>query len=218
MAEISSSQVKELREITGAGMMDCKKALEETSGDVEKATDFLRKKGLKSVEKRAGKVAAEGLIFSYIHPGSRIGVILELNCETDFVARGDDFLQLAKDIGMHIAWAKPLYVSREEVPEDAMKREEEIFRSQLKPEQEKMADKILQGKLEKFYEETCLLDQLDVRESAGKKRIRDVVSELSAKIGEKIVIRRFSRLELGEGIQKESVDFAEEVKAAQNLS
>lgn len=214
MAEITAQMVRELREATGAGMMDCKKALAETGGNQEQAIEFLRKKGLKSVEKRSGKVAAEGTIYSYIHSGGRIGVMLELNCETDFVARGDEFQALAKDIAMHIAWANPAYLSREEVPAEVIEKEKEIFRSQLSPQQEKVADKILAGKLEKFYEQTCLLEQLDAKDPQSKKRIADLINDLSAKIGEKIVLRRFMRYELGAGIERVQEDYAAEVAAA----
>ena len=211
MAEVSAKLVKELRDRTGAGMMDCKHALAETNGDIEKAIDSLRKKGMKSVEKRAGRVAADGTILSYIHAGGRIGVLLELNCETDFVARGDEFQALAKDIAMHIAWSNPKYVSREEVPASEIEREKEIYISQLKPEQQKMADKILPGKLEKFYETVCLLDQLDIKDPSGKKKISEIINEKGAKIGEKVALRRFIRFEVGEGIEKEVVDYAKEV-------
>ena len=211
MANISAKLVKELREQTGAGMMDCKKALTETEGNIDKAIDFLRKKGLKNVEKRAGKVAAEGTILSYIHAGGRIGVLLELNCETDFVGKGEDFQTLAKDIAMHIAWANPKYVSRDEVPEEVIEKEKEIFKSQLKPEQQKMADKILPGKIEKFFESVCLLEQVDVKDTAGKKKILDIINEKGAKLGEKLSLRRFVRFEVGEGIKKEESNYADEV-------
>lgn len=214
MTQISAQMVKELREMTGAGMMDCKKALTECGGSIDDAVQFLRKKGLKSVEKRAGKVAAEGVVYSYIHAGGRIGVMLEMNCETDFVARGEDFENLAKEIAMHIAWSNPLYVSREEVPQAVIDKELDVFRSQLKPAQEKMADKILAGKLEKYYEGVCLLEQFDAKDASAKKRIADLISDVSAKIGEKIVLRRFSRYEVGEGIEKVVVDYAEEVAQA----
>lgn len=217
MAEITAEMVRTLRDRTGAGMMDCKKALAEANGDIEKAQDELRKKGLKTAEKRAGKVAAEGTVFCYMHPGGRIGVMVELNCETDFVARNEEFLSLAKDLAMHIAWSNPKYVSREEVPQDVLDREVEVFKGQLKPEQQKMADKIIPGKIEKFYEEVCLIDQVDVRDSSGKKKIGAVMAELTGKMGEKIVCRRFMRFELGEGIQKEQVDYAQEVAQAMNL-
>ena len=214
MSEINARQVKELREKTGAGMMDCKKALAESGGEFEKAIDALRKKGLKSVEKRAEKVAAEGIIFSYIHPGSRVGVLLELNCETDFVARSADFGTLAKDIAMHVAWAAPKYVSRDEVSQDLLEREREIYLAQITPEQQTVADKILDGKIDKFYETVCLLEQMDAKDGSGKKRIRDLVSDLSAKVGEKVVLRRFSRFEVGEGIERSTSDFAQDVSQA----
>ena len=214
MAEISAELVKELRTKTGAGMMDCKKALAESAGDLEKAIEFLRKKGLKDVGKRAAKVAAEGLVFSYIHPGNRVGVLLEINCETDFVARSDDFQGLAKNIAMHVAWANPRYVRREEVPGDVLEKEIEIFKSQLKPEQLKMADKIIPGKMEKFYEENCLLEQLDAKDPSGKKKIQDLANEISAKVGEKVIVRRFVRYELGQGIDKPVTDYVAEVTAA----
>ena len=214
MAEISAQKVKDLREKSGAGMMDCKKALSEAGGDLEKAFEVLRKKGLKTVEKRAGKTAAEGTIFSYVHSGGRIGVMLELNSETDFVARSDDFLGLAKEISMHIAWANPQYVSREEVPEEIVEKEKTILKSQLKPEQEKMADKIVSGKIEKYFSEICLLEQLDAKAASGKTKIQDLVNELSAKVGEKINVRRFSRYEVGEGIEKVETDYRQEVEQA----
>lgn len=218
MSDVSAQMVKELRDKTGAGMMDCKTALKESAGDFDKAIEFLRKKGLKSVDKRAGKVAAEGTVLSYIHAGGKIGVMLELNCETDFVARGEDFLKLAKDIAMHIAWASPKYLSREEVPAEAIEREKQFLLTQLKPEQEKMADKILAGRLEKFFEEQCLVDQIDARDSTSKKKILDLMNEMSVKLGEKIAVRRFVRFEVGEGIEKaEATNYAEEVAAIAGL-
>ncbi len=216
MSQVSAELVRSLRDRTGAGMMDCKKALVEAEGDIEKAQDSLRKKGLKTAEKRAGKVAAEGTVLCYSHPGGRIGVMVELNCETDFVARNEEFLSLAKDLAMHIAWSKPKYVSREEVPQDVIDREKEVFKGQLKPEQLDKADKILPGKLEKFFEEVCLVDQIDVRDSSSKKKIGALMADLTGKIGEKIVCRRFSRFELGEGIEKEQIDFAAEVAQVVN--
>ncbi len=217
MTTITAQMVKELREKTGAGMMDCKKALGETNGDMEQAVQELRKKGLKSVEKRSDKVAAEGTVCSYIHPGGRVGVILELSCETDFVARGEDFGELARSIAMHVAWAKPQFVSREEVPEDVIAKEEEVFRAQLKPEQEKMADKILAGRIEKFFGEVCLLEQIDAKDPSGKKTFKQLIEEFSASVGEKVEIRRFQRFEVGEGIEKVEVDYAAEVAAAANV-
>jgi len=213
MTAITAELVKTLREKTGAGMMDCKKALAEAAGDMEKAIEVLRKKGLKDISKRAGKVAREGVVYSYIHAGGRVGVMLELNCETDFVARGDDFQNLAKVIGMHVAWAAPAYLDREAVPASVIEKEKEIYLSQLKPEQQKMADKILPGKLEKFYADNCLLEQLDARDAGSKKTIGDLVNEISAKLGEKVQVRRFSRFEVGEGIDKVETDFAAEVAA-----
>jgi elongation factor Ts len=200
--------------MTGAGMMDCKKALGETAGDLDKAVDFLRKKGLKNLEKRAGKVAAEGMVFSYIHPGNRIGVMLELNSETDFVARSEDFEALAKALAMHVAWSAPKYVRREEVPAEVIESEKEIYRAQLNPGQEKVADKIISGKLDKFFETVCLLEQFDAKDPTAKKRIGDLIQDLSSKVGEKIVLRRFSRYEVGEGIEKTQSDYAAEVAAA----
>ena len=214
MAEVTAQMVKDLRDKTGAGMMDCKQALGESGGDVEKAIEVLRKKGMKNLSKRAGKVAAEGMVQAFLPPGGRIGVMLELNCETDFVGRGDDFQALAKDIAMHVAWANPRFLAREEVPESVLNTERDIYRSQLQPNQEKMADKILAGKLEKFYQENCLLEQLDAKDSSGKKTIQDQINDLSAKVGEKIVLRRFARYEVGEGIEKQTTDYAAEVEAA----
>ena len=214
MAAVSAQQVKELREKTGAGMMDCKSALSETSGDMDKAIEFLRKKGLKKVEKRAGKVAAEGSIVSYIHGGGRIGVVLELNCETDFVGKGDDFLELGREIAMHIAWSNPRFVSPDEITEAELDKEKEVLRAQLKPEQEKMADKIIEGKISKFYTDVCLLEQLDAKDPSAKKTIGDIINDYSVKVGEKITVRRFSRFEVSEGIEKEEVDYAAEVAQA----
>jgi elongation factor Ts len=214
MPEITAQLVKDLRDKTGAGMMDCKQALAESGGDLDKAVDILRKKGLKSVSKRSEKVAAEGTVLSYIHPGARVGVLLELNCETDFVARSDDFQNLAKDIAMHIAWSAPRFLSRESVPPEVVAAEREIHRAQLQPGQEKVADKILAGKMEKFYQENCLLEQADARDSSGKKTVQDIINDVSAKVGERVVLRRFVRYEVGEGIAKTAVDYAAEVAAA----
>ena len=214
MAEISAAMVKDLREKTGAGMMDCKGALSESNGDFDKAVEILRMKGLKNVSKRAGKVAAEGQIYSYIHAGSRVGVMLELNAETDFVAKSEEFCDLCKRIAMHIAWANPRYLSREDVPSSVIESETNIYRSQLTPQQEKVADKIIAGKIDKFYAEVCLVEQEDSRDPAAKKKIGDLVQDLSSKVGEKIVLRRFMRYEVGEGIEKKTNDFAAEVMAA----
>ena len=198
MAEVTAQMVKELREKTGAGMMDCKAALKESAGDFSEAIAYLRKKGLKDVAKRSDKTASEGLVQSYIHAGGRVGVLLELNCETDFVGRGEEIANLSKRVAMHIAWSAPEYVSREEVPESALSKEAEIIKSQLSPDQEKFADKIVQGKLEKFFEDNCLLEQQDAQDATSKKKIGDLVNELSAQVGEKIVVRRFSRFAIGE--------------------
>ena len=197
MAEITAQMVKELRTRTSAGMMDCKKALNESSGDMEQAVELLRKKGLKDAGKRADRDASEGVIHSYLHGGGKIGVMVELNCETDFVARNEEFQGLAQAIAMHVAWANPPFLNREEVPSEAIEKKKEVFRAQLKPEQEKFADKILEGKLDKFYAENCLLEQLDARDPAVKKSIGDLITDATAKMGEKIQLRRFVRFELG---------------------
>jgi len=197
MAEITAQAVKELRQQTGLGMMDCKKALQETDGDMEKAVDHLRKQGLNAVEKRAGREASEGVITSYIHPGSRLGVLLELNCETDFVARTDDFQQFAKDLGMHIAASNPLAVGREDLDAEVIAKEREIYLEQAKNEgkPEKIAEKIVDGRLEKYYQEVCLLEQPFVKDP--DQTVKDLVIGLTAKIGEKISIRRFACFRLG---------------------
>jgi len=202
--------VKDLREKTGAGMMDCKKALSESAGDFTKAEEWLRKKGLSAAGKKAGRVAAEGLVGTYVHSG-KIGVLVEVNCETDFVARNEDFQALVKDIAMHIAGANPTYVRREEIPAAVLESEKEIHRTQLaaakKPEA--MWEKIIPGKLEKFYETVCLVDQYYVKDD--KKKISDLITEKVAKIGENISIRRFVRYQVGEGIEKKKEDLAAEV-------
>lgn len=199
--EITAQMVKELRERTGAGMMDCKKALSEASGDMEKATEILRKKGLAQVAKRAGRVAADGLIESYIHFGGRLGVLVEINCETDFVARTDEFKALAKDIAMQIAASSPQYVRREEVAQARLEKEKAIFREQALAEgkPEKVVDKIVEGRLEKFYKEVCLMEQPFIKDN--EKTVADVVNAVAAKLGENIVVRRFVRFEVGEGIE-----------------
>jgi elongation factor Ts len=203
--------VKELRNRTGAGMMDCKAALKEANGSLDAAIEVLRKKGLKNIGKRAGKVASEGTIGTYIHAGDQVAVVVELNSETDFVARSDDFKQLAKDIALHIAAMKPVYPNIEDVPAAVIEKEKEIALAQLNENQRKNADKILPGKLEKFYEDTVLLKQAFVRDDSGKKTIKDLIEELSMKVGEKIVVRRFVRFEVGEGIEKAEANFAAEV-------
>jgi len=197
MTKISAETIKDLREKTGAGMMECKKALTESNGDFEKAVDILRQKGLSSALKKAGRVASEGLIDAYIHLG-KIGVLVEVNCETDFVARTEDFKELTKDIAMHIAATSPLYLSRDDVPQDVIEREKEIYRAQVKDKPPKVVEKIIEGKLEKFYTEACLLDQLFVKDPDQKLRIRDIITGKIAKLGENIVLRRFVRFQLGE--------------------
>jgi len=192
-------------------MMDCKAALKEANGSMDAAIEVLRKKGLKNIGKRAGKVASEGTIGTYVHAGDQVAVVVELNSETDFVARSDDFKQLAKDIALHIAAMKPTYANVEDVPAAVIEKEKEIFLAQLNENQRKNADKILPGKIEKFYEDTVLLKQLFVRDEAGTKTVKDLIEALSMKVGEKIVVRRFVRFEVGEGIEKAETDFAAEV-------
>ena len=190
--------VRQLRDSTGIGMMDCKKALQESDGDMEKAVDFLRKKGMSAVEKRAGRDANEGVISSYIHPGSRLGVLLEVNCETDFVARTDDFQEFTRDVAMHIAAEQPTAVGREDVDPALIEKEKEIYLEQAKNEgkPENIAEKIVQGRLEKYYQEVCLLEQAFVKDP--DKTIDQMLTELTAKIGEKLSIRRFACFRLGE--------------------
>jgi elongation factor Ts len=211
--EITAQMVKELRERTGAGMMDCKKALTETSGDMEAAVDALRKKGLAAAAKKAGRVTAEGVVGSYIHGGGKIGVLVEVNCETDFVARTDQFQELVRDIAMHIAAAEPKFVRREEVTEDVLERERAIFRDQAlasgKPAP--VVEKIVQGKMEKYYSEFVLLEQPFVKNPDVT--ISQMIAEKVGKIGENIQVRRFVRFKLGEGIEKRQDDFAAEVAA-----
>jgi elongation factor Ts len=197
MTAISAELVKELREKTGVGMMECKKALTETNGDCEKALDLLRQKGLATAQKKAGRTASEGLIESYIHMG-KIGTLVEVNCETDFVARTEDFKELARDIAMHIAATNPLYLSREDVPQDVLEHEKEIYRSQVTNKPPQVVEKIIEGKLEKFYTDMCLLDQIFVKDPDQKKKVKDIVTDKIAKLGENIIIRRFARFQLGE--------------------
>jgi elongation factor Ts len=210
---ISATDVKDLREKTGAGMMDCKKALTETGGDMEKAIDFLRKKGLSAAAKKSDRITSEGLVGSYIHMGGKIGVLLEVNCETDFVAKTPQFQDLVKDISMHIAAANPKYVRRDEVDPAELAREKEIYKDQARQsgKPENILDKIIEGKIEKFYGDVCLLDQIFVKDPEGKKKVGDIITEKIAKIGENISVRRFVRYQLGEGLQKRSCDFAAEV-------
>src|SRR5499427_7636657 len=215
MAEISAAAVKALREKTGAGMMECKKALTESDGNEDQAIEILRKAGLASAKKREGRIAAEGVVGSYIHMGGKVGVLVEVNCETDFVARGDEFQQLVKDIAMHIAAAEPRYVSRDEVTSDVLEKEREIARAQAKNDPknankpEQVIDKIVEGRLNKFYEEFVLLDQPFIKEPA--QTVGEMVTEKVAKTGEKITIRRFARYKMGEGLSKREDDFQDEV-------
>jgi elongation factor Ts len=211
---ITAEMVKELRGRTGAGMMDCKKALNETNGDMEKAIDFLREKGLAAAAKKASRVAAEGLVESYIHGGGRIGVLVEVNCETDFVAKTDDFKALVKDIAMQIAAANPLYVRREEVPAEMIEHEREVLKVQSLNEGKpaNIVEKMINGRIDKFYKEICLLEQSFIKDP--DKTINQLITEKISKIGENISVRRFTRYQLGEGIEKKSNDFAAEVMAA----
>ena len=211
MAEITAALVKELRERTGAGMMDCKKALSATDGDLEKAIDFLREKGLAAAAKKAGRVAAEGLVEAYIHGGGRIGVLVEVNCETDFVAKTDAFKELVKDIAMHIAATNPSYLKREEVPTAELEHEQAVLAEQARNEgkPEKIIEKMVAGRIEKYYKEVCLMEQPFVKDP--DKTISDLITESIAKIGENISIRRFTRYQLGEGIEKKEENFAEAV-------
>ncbi len=211
MANITASLVKELRERSGVGMMDCKSALVEADGDMEKAAEILREKGLAKAVKKSGRIAAEGVVEAYIHMGGKIGVLVEVNCETDFVAKTDEFKAFVKDIAMHIAAAKPDYVNIEEVPEDVLNHEKEILRVQALNEgkPEKIVDKMVEGRLKKFYAEHCLMEQEFVKDS--DKTIRQLLTEKVATIGENISIRRFARFEMGEGLEKRSDDFVGEV-------
>jgi elongation factor Ts len=198
MTEINAALVKELRDKSGAGMMDCKKALTETGGDIDKAIEILRKKGIAAASKRADRTANEGRIEAYIHPGNKLGVIVEINCETDFVAKTENFMALSKDIAMHVAASAPSYTKREDVEQEVIDREVEIYKGQALEQKkpENILDKIAEGKLEKFYSENCLLEQPFVKDP--DKNIQDLLTETIAKLGENITIRRFSRFKIGE--------------------
>ncbi|MGA1839531.1 MAG: translation elongation factor Ts [bacterium] len=199
--EISAQAVKDLRSKTGAGFMECKQALKETGGDFEKAIEYLRKKGIATAAKKAGRETSQGLIHSYIHGNGRIGVLIEINCETDFVARTDKFKELAKDMAMQIAAFNPVYVSREDIPQDIIEKEKEIYRSQVEDGKKpaNIVDKIVTGKLEKnFFEKVCLLEQPFIRDD--KKSIKDIITENIASLGENVNIKRFVRFELGEDL------------------
>lgn len=211
---ISASDVKELREKTGAGMMDCKKALEETSGNFDKAVDWLRTKGLSKAAKKSGRVAAEGLVTSYIHAGGRIGVLVEVNSETDFVARNEEFQTFCRDVAMHVAALGPQFVQQADIDEATREKEKSVLKAKAIEEGKKpeFLEKILDGQVKKWASEICLLDQKFVKNP--DKTVGEMLTELTAKIGENLVIRRFVRFELGEGIEKKKEDFASEVAAA----
>ena len=208
---ITAEQVKELRELTGAGMMECKKVLEETNGDKEKATELLRERGVVKAAKKAGRIAAEGLVESYIHGDGRIGVLVEVNIETDFAAKNPEFREFVKDIAMQIAATKPEYVKREDIPAEVIEKEKEIMKAQAVNEgkPEAVAEKIVEGRIDKYYGEVCLLEQDFIKDP--DKTVQEVLTEKIANIGENITIRRFVRFERGEGIQKKEENFAEEV-------
>ncbi|TCP70117.1 translation elongation factor Ts [Baia soyae] len=213
---ITAAMVKELREKTGAGMMDCKKALNETEGNMEKAMEYLREKGIANADKKAGRIAAEGVVESYIHGGGRIGVLVEVNCETDFVAKTDEFKSFVKDVAMQIAAMNPQYVRRDEVPGDEVEKERQILRQQALQEgkPEAIVDKMVEGRLTKHFKDICLMDQVFVKD--GEKTIEQMVKEQIARIGENISIRRFVRYELGEGLEKREDNFVEEVMSQVN--
>ena len=214
----SMEQIKELRERTGAGMLDCKKALSENADDVQKAIDWLRAKGIASAAKKSARAAAEGLVECYIHAGGKIGVMVELNCETDFVAMGDGFKGLARELAMHIAASAPDYVRREEVPAAAFEREKaiQVEKTMAEGKPQAIAEKIVLGRMGKWYEEVCLLDQKWFKDDS--KTVDQVVKELTATIGENIQVRRFSRFVMGEGLQKKADDFASEVAKQAGLA
>ena len=208
---ISANDVKTLRERTGAGMMDCKKALTDADGDAEKAVELLRERGLASAAKKAGRIATEGAVESYIHMGGRIGVLVEVNCETDFVAKTEQFKAFVRDVALQIAASNPQFVRREEVPQADIEKEKEILRAQALNEgkPEKIVDRMVEGRIEKYYKENCLLEQEFIRDT--DKTITDYQNETIAAVGEKVSIRRFTRYELGEGLQKREDDFVNEV-------
>lgn len=208
---VDASNVKELRERTGAGMMDCKKALTESNGDMEKAIDILREKGLAAAAKKAGRIASEGMVDSYIHGGGRIGVLIEVNSETDFVAKNEEFRQFVRDMAMQVAAANPLCVKREDVDPKLIEKEREIYRAQALNEgkPEKIVDRMVEGRIEKYYKEICMLEQPFIKDT--DKTVKDVLTEMIARIGENISIRRFVRFEKGEGLQKKENNFVEEV-------
>lgn len=210
---VTAAMVKELRERTGAGMMDCKNALVEAEGDIEKAIEVLRVKGLAQAAKKAGRIASEGLVEAYIHLGGRIGVLVEVNCETDFVAKTDEFRHLCRDIAMQIAASRPEYVRREDVPVEVVNKEKQILREQALEEgkPEKIVERMVEGRIGKFFKENCLVEQPYIRDP--DKSVQDLLNEIISKLGENITVRRFARFEVGEGIEKAVEDFADEVRA-----
>ena len=213
MAEVTAQMIKDLRERTGAGMADCKKSLTETAGDMEKAIEYLRKKGIASAAKKATRIASEGMIVNYQH-GNRIGVLVEVNCETDFVARNPDFVTFAKEVAMQVAAMNPSYVTQEEIPSPVLEKEKAIRLEQAKQsgKPDAVIPKIVDGQIAKWAKEVCLLDQLWVKDPEGKKDIRSLLTDLVAKTGENVRVRRFVRYEVGEGLEKRADDFAAEVK------
>ena len=207
----TASDVKALRDRTGAGMMDCKNALTETNGDMDKAVDFLREKGIAKAAKKAGRIAAEGIVDSYIHMGGKVGVILEVNCETDFVARGDAFKELVHDIALQIAASNPQYLAKEDVPAEVLEKEKEILKAQALQEGKpaNIVERMVEGRIKTFYDENCLLCQKFVKDPS--KTVEQLVVEATATIGEKIAVRRFVRYEMGEGLEKKNENLADEV-------
>ncbi len=214
MAEITASLVKQLRDLTGSGMMDCKKALAATDGDIEKAIDWLREKGISKADQKQTRIAAEGIVDSYIHMGGRVGVLIEVNIETDFAAANEKFREFVRDLALQVAAMNPKYVSIEDVPEEVLAKEREIIRAEALNEgkPEKVVDKIVEGRVKKFYQDNCLLEQAFIKDE--DKTVGELVKEKTFEIGEKISVRRFTRYEMGEGLEKKSQDFAAEVAAA----
>ena len=219
MADITPQMIKDLRERTGAGMSDCKKALSETGADMEKAIEYLRKKGIASAAKKATRIASEGTIAQYLH-GSRIGVLVEVNCETDFVARNPDFVAFSKEVAMQVAAMNPQYVSQDEIPPAVLEKEKSIRTEQAKQsgKPEAVLGKIVEGQIAKWAKEVCLLDQIWVKDPEGKKDIRSLMTDLVAKTGENVRVRRFIRFEVGEGLEKRADDFVEEVRKQAGVS
>lgn len=213
----STALIKELRQKTGAGMLDCKKALEKTNDNLEKAIENLREKGLAAAAKKSSRIAAEGVVESYIHLGGKIGVLVEVNCETDFVAKNEDFRSFVRDIAMHIAASNPVYLSKEDVPEEVLEKEKSILKTQALNEgkPEKIIDKMVEGRIKKYYQEFCLLEQSFVKDP--DKKIIDIINEKISVIGENIKLRRFVRYQMGEGLEKKDDNFLEEVSKQMNL-